>query len=477
MPDTGGRSPAQVGRQIGGVWTVQLVQVVVQFLYAAVTARLIDPAGFGDYAVALAVFALLGLVAVLGLGNAAARRPDDDERADRLLVSHALALGSVMAVVVGVGAGALSWLWAAPSATDSVRLISLAIAFLPWSTVLTGILRRQGRIRELNMATLAAGLLSIGFGLPVVWVAREPWALVVTPVVNQLFLTVLFTRWLGRRSLPVASLRGATQDVAFGAKSMTLSAVNQIAYYVPLWTLSRFTTPAVFGSWNRAVVVGQLPLESATRAAVTVVFPFFRHPRRDPASERQVWTDMLGAAALVVLPVSGVAMPLMPAAVTFLLGDQWSVAGSMAVWLWAAAAVTVLRTLLGSALESSNTFGPLWASQSIIAAVYVFAALAIWQTANWTWFAVSLVVGAVAAHTMQILAARSTVDIGPLLRWYAVAVGGAMLGALVSVGITRLGVAGWVDLVFGAGVVAGFLGALWWRRRGIAPFVRLGLTG
>ena len=476
MPDTGGRSPAQVGRQIGGVWTVQVVQIAVQFLYAAVTARLITPTGFGDYAVALAVFALFGLVAVWGLGNAAARRAGGDESADRLLVSHSIALGSIVALAVWVGAGALGRLWAAPSATGSVRLMSLAIAFLPWATVLAGVLRRQGRIREFNVDTLVAGLVSIGISLPFVWVAREPWALVVTPAANQVLLTALFARRLGRRGLPVASLRGAGQDLVFGGKSMTLSAVNQFAYYLPLWTLSRSTTLAVFGSWNRAVVIGQLPLESSTRAAVTVIYPFFRDTRRDPGIERRAWTDMLGAAALLVLPISGVMVPLMPAALTFLLGDQWNVAGSMAMWLWAAAAVTVLRTLLGAALESSNTFRPLWVSQALLAAVYVMAAVGIWLSSDWTWFAGSLVVAAVAAHMVQVVTARSRIDVPHLLRWYAVATAGAAVGAVVSVGVTLLGLPAWGELLLGAGVVAVFLGCLWWRRGAIAPFERLGLS-
>lgn len=475
MPDTGGRSPAQVGQQIGGVWIVQVVQVAAQFVYAAVTARLITPAGFGDYAVALAVFAIFGLLAVLGLGNAAARRSGDDEYGDRLLVTHAIALGLAVAVAVGVGASAFSRLWGVQTATSSVAVISIAIAFLPWATVLAGILRRQGRIREFNRATLVAGLTSVGLGLPAVWWIDEPWALCITPVLNQVLLAGLFGLRLGRRAMPVPSLRGARADVTFGAKSMTLSAVNQIAYYVPLWALSRFTTPAVLGSWNRAVAVGQLPLESATRAAVTVVFPFFRTRRDDPVAERRAWTDMLVAVALIVLPVSGVALPLIPAAVTYLLGSQWTLAASMAVWLWAAAAVTVLRTLLGAALEASNSFRPLWAAQVVLAIAYLVAAVGVWRTADWSWFAWAVVVASVASHAVQIVNARSGLDTSRLVGWYALATCGAVVGVVISVGITQLGLPDWADLFLGAGVVVAFIGVLWRRRNTIGPFARLGL--
>ncbi|MCB0901823.1 MAG: oligosaccharide flippase family protein [Actinobacteria bacterium] len=473
MPDTGGRSPALVGRQIGGVWTVQVIQVVAQIGYAAVTSRLIDPEGFAQYAVALAIFAVIGLVAVMGLGNAAARRVDDDLQADRRLVSYGLVLGLAAAVFTVLAAGVLGALWAADDAVGAIRLISVAIAFLPWATVLAGILRRQGRISVLNRSTLAAGLLSIGFGLPIVVLTGEPWALVLTPVLNQVLLTGLCAVRLGRRALPSLSLRGGRPDLVFGSKSMTLSALNQFAYYGSLWVLSRVGGPTVFGSWNRALVVGQLPQESATRAAVTVIFPFFRNARVDPRSEARAWTDMLTVSCLVVLPASGVAIPLMPDVVEVLLGDQWGLAAAMAGWIWAAAAVTVLRTLLGAALEASNTFGPLWWSQAVIVIVYVAGAVGVWLTGDWAALAVALLIAAVASHLAQILGA------GDLLHWRSLFLGYGLslllsFGlAVIAFGIARTCSQAWLCLLLGVLLEVLFVAALWWRRDTIGPFRRL----
>ena len=127
------------------------------------------------------------------------------------------------------------------------------------------------------------GLAAEGYGL-----LSEDWfATTADPTPAFTALVRVTYRYLGARALPVTTVRGAGEDVSFGAKSMTLSAVNQFAYYLPLWTLSRVSTGTVFGSWNRAVVVGQLPLESATRAAVTVVFPFFRNADRDPVGGKR----------------------------------------------------------------------------------------------------------------------------------------------------------------------------------------------
>lgn len=476
MPETDGRSAFQISRQIGGVWAVQTVQVVAQLGYAAVTGRVIGPAGFGAYAVALAIYGFVGLVAVLGLGNAAARRPSDDPAADRRLVSYSLLVGGGLSLTTALAAELLSRVWAAEAAIGSIRLVSVAIAFLPWATVLGGILRRQGRIGTFNRSTLAAGLLSVGLGVvAVVWV-RQPWSLVAAPVLNQILLAMFFARTLGLRAVPATALRGGSPDIRFGLKSMALSALNQFAYYLPLWSMSRVSGPVVFGSWNRAVVVGQLPLESANRAAVTVVFPLFRHSRDNPGAARMAWTDMLSVAALIVMPLSGLAMPLLPATVEVVLGPQWSMAGSMAIWLWAAAAVTVLRTLLAAALESSNRFGPLWFSQSILAGAYVFAAVAVWRSGDWLWFAAGLVVAAVLSHAVQIQRAGSLLDKHSLIRWY----GGALLSALVTggvaAGIAGSGAVAWMQLVIGGFLGVLFLGGVWVGRGSIGPLRRLGIS-
>lgn len=471
MPGTGARPAARVGRHISGVWLVQVLTIGLQFAYAAFTARLISPAGFGAYAVSLAIYALVGLVAGLGLGNAAARRLSDDVTGDRRLVMLAGWSGLLCAIATVLLAGPLARLWGDPSAALLIELIAVAVLTLPVTTVLGGVLRRHARIREFALGTLVGSAIGMVVAAAAAWVWREAWTLTVTPVLTQVVMLVWFIRWEPQRSRPVRSLRGVGDDVRFGIKSMLTSALSQFPYYVPMWALSRSAGAVVFGSWNRAVVIGQLPLESATRSAVTVVYPKFRTATDEPVASRRIWTDMLAGAAIVVLPLSGLIIPVLPAVTGILLGPAWPLVGEMAIWLWAIAAATVLRTLLAAALESSDNYPKLWLSQIALAVVYLLGAWAVLATSDWVWLAVALLAATLITHAGQLLAAHDLVSVRDVLAWYAA----ALVCGLVLAGLSTA-VAGLPDVsaVIVAGLLCiGYLALMWASRRRLRPLQRL----
>jgi PST family polysaccharide transporter len=445
----------------------------MQFGYAAVTARVISPAGFGAYGVSLAVYAILGLVAGMGLGNAAARRLTDDADGDRRLITLAIVTGSVGACVTFALAGPLGVLWGDPSATPLIQLVAIAVLVLPVVNVLGGILRRQGRIKEYAIGNLVATVTALLVGGAVVVLLREAWTLVLVPLMTQLVMMGWFTSREPGRARPTRRVRGTRSDLRFGLKSMVNSALTQFPYYVPMWALSRSAGPVVFGSWNRAVVVAQLPLESANRAAVMVIYPGFRNHAADPAGARRTWTDMLAATALVVMPLSGFVIPVLPAAVLVVLGDDWPLVAAMGMWLWAVAAVTVLRTLLATALESSDNYGKIWLSQVILAVAYLLSAGAVWATQDWVPLAVGLLTGALMTHAIQIYASRSLLYPGSLLRWYAVGVVVALVCAGMAAGVAGSGLTAVWQLLLVSVMVAGYLAAFWALRGRVGPIRRL----
>lgn len=472
MSDGLSRAARRTGFQVGGVWSVQVVGMVLQLAYTATVSRLVAPEGFGAYGVALATLAPLSILAGLGLGNAAARRVADDAEGDRAVVGAAVLSGGFWSLVVFLLAGPLADLWGNPQAMSIIRAMCITVLFGPYSGVLAGLLRRQGRIGLFNAVALGATVLGMTSGALAVWWLRNPLSLTVMPVVTALFTAGASAAALRSRAWPGWTLGRARPEIVFGSKSMGLSLMAAVSYAFPMWAMSRTLGASTFGSWNRAVVVGSIPLESLNRSVVTVVYPKFREHSEE---ERGMWSDMLAASAWLLVVPAAVAVPLMPAVVRLLIGPEWQLAGEMAQWLWVAAAITVPVTLLAMALESSNHFRAIWLGQAVLGVTSLVAAVAVWLTGSWIVVAAAFLVGAAAAHALQMAGAArlGLLDSPRVLRTYGLCLIAAALMWVAGGLIARLVASPSLQVVLGALIVGLYYMIVWKLRHRMRPMTRL----
>ncbi|MBK6762526.1 MAG: oligosaccharide flippase family protein [Micrococcales bacterium] len=271
-----------VARQASGLLIVQVVLLLTQLGYTAITSRLFAPSEFGAYAAASATVALGSLLTVNGFAKSTARRPDDSTAADRQILGLALFAAASLAAIVAISAPWLAALWGNAQATLLIRVMSLSIVAAAYAGVLSGVVRRLGRMRTLTLASLTAGLLGVAAGAAVTVILKEPWTLAVLPVSTPVFLGLLLAWRLAGTRLPAVPRADSVPDLRFAVNSSGTSVVSYFTFTVPLWVLSRVAGPDVLGAWNRAVALTQVPVETAVRAWSTAAFPHFRKADGSP---------------------------------------------------------------------------------------------------------------------------------------------------------------------------------------------------
>lgn len=460
-------SSRTVARHVSLVWVAQLLTMAFQLVYAGVTSRAIDPAGFGAFAVALTVTALGGMLANSGLASAAARRTTEDVQGDRAIATAAIGLGLIVAGAFLVSASSWARLWGNPEATTLIQVLCIGLAIGSYGQALAGMARRLGRMGTWTTATFTSALGGMVMGGWTAHTTREPWSLTVMPVTSSALLSLILLIALRRRALLTTQFGRVGQDLIYGAKSLSSSLLSYVTYGVPTWVMSRLLGASTFGSWNRATVVGQVPLESAATAVTTVIFPKFRWDGRGGEDVRRRWSNLLASAALIVLPLAALVVPAVPSLTRILLGPQWTLAGVMAQWVLAATALNVLNSLLGAALQASNNFRAVWLSQVATLLVMGLAALAIAADFGWQAMAVGYCAAAIVAQVVQVISATRSqlLDSRPLFRWYSIAGGMSLLLASAASAIVATIATPWFSL--GAIALIGFLFlGLSWRHRG-----------
>ena len=463
----------------GAAWSYgsQVVTIVVQLVYAAITTRIVGAEDFGIYAIALSTSALFSILATGGIGQAVARLHRVDPRQIASLYSVAIILGVLGALALYLAAPFIATLWATPAATKSLQVVSLIALFSPSFGLLTGLDRRLGRFARLSMLLLASNI--VGFALGAISVAL--WAnastLLVSPIVAYVLPTIALSI-LARKHISWRHLfrlqRSDATHVTFSLKVMA----SRLISYVN-WNLGKYVTTvalgvSTFGYWNRADVVTTVPATQIQLAVTQAVYPEFRHDIDDSSRAKRIWADMLGLGAWLYWPLAAIAMVLSPVVIPILFGPSWTVSAEMAPALALAAGVQGVLVLLGSAIEALGRFRLIWGAQTVFLAVQIGGGLLAIVTQSWMPAIFALIIGSVVQHAIHITALTRSGHlegraVAQHYSWALVssaALGGALWVSVQAIHQTPL----WI--IPTATVAVGAFATLWLLRRRLPP-VRL----
>ena len=442
----------------------QVATASIQFAYAAVTSRLVPDVGFGAFAVALSLSALVTLIAQGGLGQAAARTPELHPGKLSFFILFSVGLGVVSGLLLVVLATPWAVLWNAPGAVGPIRVIGIAAFFAPLSGLLLGVLRRLGEFRALAISTVFASAAGMGIGVVAVVLVPGPVALLVSPVIATILLTIIvlvLTRphWWAR---PEAT--AARADLGFAWRVLGLTVLAYLSGNVGKLSVSRWVGVDVLGQWNRADVITAGPMQVIMNALSNAVYPEFRNDIGVQARTRQAWTDYLLLVAWACFPFAAILAGIAPIAIAMLFGPGWGLAAAIAPLVAIEYMAHAVDVALAKALESVGRFRVLVPTALAFLAVIVLGAVWTKVTGSWTVALAALIVASLLRHLLQVV---FTVRFGALDGWslvkgycYALAVSAVLGGAAALVSAGMLGgtrpagaIAGAVVLI--AAVVAG----------------------
>ncbi|PAU89264.1 hypothetical protein CK505_13690 [Kocuria sp. WN036] len=353
---------------VGGaawIYGAQLSTVVIQFLYAAVTTRMVDESGFGAYTVALSAGALATLLATGGVGQSIGRMLTLERSVVSALWIFGLVLGILSATLLWLVAPMWSTIWASPSSIAPTRLIAVGAVVAPGIGIAAALLRRQGRFRFLSLTTLACNVAGMAIGSWVVYSNRSAASLVVSVVVSQ-WLVCVITMFANRPFvLAHPRFRDALSEMGFSGKLTLVRLYTYFNINLGPWSVSAFLGPALLGQWNRADVVSTIPMQQAQTIITQVLYPEFRHDRHSSQRSRKMWPDLFAFVAWIAAVLSVSIVFVVPQLMFFLFGAGWDVAEGFVPYLAFAAGFTMIAAIISAAVESLGHFRWIWGAQLV----------------------------------------------------------------------------------------------------------------
>jgi len=315
----------QVGRTIarGAAWML-LVKVVARALglvSTALLARLLTPADFGLVAIAMALFAFVGLFSEFGFDTQLIQRQDADRGHYDTAWTLNLGVGLVAAVLLLAAAPVIAATYGDPRLTTLLRCTALLFVLEGLQNIgVTNLRKELAFEREFLFTTLprfAGFAVTVGLALA----GAGYWALLAGIVAIRLCSTVL--SYVMHPYRPRLCLAAAAELFHFSKWLIAGNVLRFIGGRGPLLLLGRTVSLEAAGLFSLA---RELPNAVVTEMVATInraTYPGYARVAVDRAALRALYLQVVGAVALYVFPAAlGIALLAEPLVET-LLGAQW----------------------------------------------------------------------------------------------------------------------------------------------------------
>ncbi len=337
LPSTGDAPPdsgtlVRLGTEAAG-WAVggSLLKLMLAIAAQAVLARLLGPAAFGLFAIAMLVYGAAAYFADSGMATGLVQQEVVTDADVRFVFAMNLLLSSIVAVAVWTAAPWLAALFGKPEAASLVRAMTPAFVLSAASSVSLSLLRRRLDYRSIQLAQVlgyALGFAACGIGL--VLLGAGPSALAAGFALQAGLTWVLLFSKARHPLLPGWPARGRRHHVATGTTVLATNLVNWLATSLDRLVVGREFSAQVLGLYSVSNNLVYAPVNALYPPVQSVVFSATARVQGQTAALAPAFRDLLAGVVTLVLPLFAALAVVTEPLVLLLYGDAWREAAPMA---------------------------------------------------------------------------------------------------------------------------------------------------
>ena len=354
---------ARAFNAVGWSYVAALILLVSQLGYTALTARLVTPAAYGGYALALTIVGLAGLVGMIGLGDSVMRVPELTDRGARTALTLGIGTGLLLSVALFALSAPIAYWLRTPSTGQMLRLLSVQPPMLAAAGLANGLLRRGQRYRAASLITLTSTLIGFAVGAAATISGMGAAGLALGQVANAAVAMVVGLFWAQVSVRPAFDRVMAREFTAFSAQVASQNLGHYAIGNLPLWSVARLAGGAATGLFSRGYALVWLPAYQFTSGLMGAAYPLYREVSGSRDRTRRALTEALIVTSGASVIAFGAFAALVQPAAIILLGARWSAAAAIAPVLCAFAAVNSLYSVLASAAEAMRWMRMIWTTQ------------------------------------------------------------------------------------------------------------------
>jgi teichuronic acid exporter len=302
----------------------RIVAQVSVWLVTIVLARLLTPADYGLFAMALSVLAFVEIFQEFGLGAAIIQRQQVTREQLNAVFWIVVGASTALAGVVFLGAGVAGTFYGEPQLPALLRVLSIAFVLNSLGMVPQTLLTKEIYLHRRSVAEVAGVMLSIPVALALAFLGYGVWALVVAHVARAVTLNLalaILARWVPGLGVTLVDMR---EILRFGLRVVGGHVVTTLSNSVNIGILGRMLGGHAVGLYSMGRGLADGPHRISTSVISQVSFPIFSKVQGDRASLTRYFLSISKYLAIISLPIQ-VGMALIAAElVPIVLSPSWN---------------------------------------------------------------------------------------------------------------------------------------------------------
>jgi lipopolysaccharide exporter len=326
MHDLGKRMANSAAWMVG----FRLIERVLGFLSTLVLARLLVPADFGLVAMAMAILATLEIMGSFSFDLALIQNQHAEDRHFNTAWTFTVLFGFASAVILCAVAAPAASFYNEPRVETILYCLALSAFIQGFENIGLITFQKDLKLAKEVKFRLAKKLVGLAVMIPLAFLLRNYWALVVGTVVSR--AAGVWFSYLVHPYRPKFSF--AARDELFNFSKWML--INNILVFLVIkgadFIIGKLAGPTALGLYSVAYDVSNLPTTELVFPIARAVFPGYAQMAGDIGVLRHGYLTVLAVIAVFSIPAGTGIVVLADPIVRTLLGERW--AGTIVLIQW-----------------------------------------------------------------------------------------------------------------------------------------------
>lgn len=357
----------QTGRSASTILMFSVLRVFLALGTTALLARFVSPADHGLFAMVLPVLLVASGLSEFGLAQAVVQQERVTHKLVTTLFWINLALGiALMSIVAVLGPYAAAF-YGKPRVNGLFLWLCPYVLLIVLNTQLVAILRRQMRIRQIEVISFVATILAACAAVLMAVSGHGVKALIVQlllqPATSFVGL-VMLVRWVPSSPLKV-DFHDARAALKFGGYLAAERLLGEMGRNLQLVLIGRFFSDIQLAFFHRSSAIAQMPQRRLGAPLLGAFLPALSRLQQDGSGFEALFLRVLSRSNLILIPIGAVLITIPEVVTAILLGPSWSAAAPILQLLGVLPIFAMSLTCLAQALVACGKSRELFYFRSV----------------------------------------------------------------------------------------------------------------
>lgn len=342
----------------GARWTVA-ARIGLQLFTWPVTIliiRVLEPADYGLFAMAMVTIGFIALFSEIGLGVALVQAQVLDDAAKRAACTLIMGCNALLALAIATSAPLVATAFDEPDLVAVVQVLSVELVISSLAAVPQANLERQLRFKDLSIAAMAGGVVSATLALTGALLGWGVWSLVAGNLTLAAVRSALLIAFHGHFVWPALSGQAAIRPlIAFGGHILAGRCLWYWYGQADQIVLARILHASMLGYYSVASQLAMMPASKGMEAINRVIFPIVSRTRSDLPGLRRSYQRLVRLVATYAFAACWGLAAVAPELVAVILGEKWLSAATPLMLLSAVAPLRMLTALNNTVASAAGS--------------------------------------------------------------------------------------------------------------------------